>query len=227
MRTRRLRGLLILPLVVTLAGACGASNNGGGASPANSRKAGVSATPTPDRVSATPSPGDVRATPSPSRAGSRLYTDPDGAFALNLAADWQVERAEAQGGYMTTVRPPQEGAANLSILTIKAAPPKTDDPELQAFTLSDSSGPFFQGWVDGLREQARVEGGSVFLPTRLDDVSGLRTDVTYYRGDANDPRRGRAIYLIGDHTTFFVSLTASSQRFGELEEIVSTLRIEP
>ena len=52
-------------------------------------------------------------------------------------------------------------------------------------------------------------------------------DITYYRGDADDPRLGRGIYLLGDKTTFFVSMTASHPRFRELEEIVATLRIEP
>jgi len=220
-RTKRFRGLLILPLVVALAGACRTSKSGAVASSENSRAVAV-------RTTAGNAPG-AAATPkfSPAGAGSKLYTDPDDAFAVSVPADWLVEREEQDGAHMTVIRPAQQSAANLSIMTIKGAPPEMDSEEMRSSMLSHSSEVVFRGWLEGLKEQARVEGSGDVIPTRLDNVSALRTDVTYYRGDADDPRRGRAIYLIGDNTTFFVSLTASSRLFSELEEIVSTLRIEP
>lgn len=210
MRTSRPHSLFILPLVLTLAAACGAGQNGAGASPDNSRGAGVGATR---------SPGGV---------GKKLYTDPDKAFAIEVPADWRIEREEApQGRYLTVIRPGQNLAVHLSILTDGLAPGKTDSAELQSYSLADSSKDFFSGWIEALREQARVEGEGDARPTRFAGLSALQLDVTYYRGDADDPRRGRAIYFFGDKKTFFVALTASRPRFAELEAITDTLRIEP
>jgi hypothetical protein len=225
MRTNRLRGLIILSLIMTLAGACGTSQKRAVTSSDNSRNAGSSATNS--TTSSTTNSATRSAANSPVRVSSKLYTAPDNAFAINIPAEWQVEREENDGAYMTMIRPAEQRAANLSIMTIDAAPAETDSAELQSYTLTEAGEPFFRGWVEGLREQARVEGEGDVRPTRFANTSALRMDVTYYRGDADDPRRGRAIFLIGEDTTFFVSLTASSQLFGELEEIVSTLRIEP
>jgi hypothetical protein len=210
MRTHRFSSLLVLLLTLSLAGACGAAKSWSVASSENTPPAGV-------KTAA--NRGDVR---------TKVYRDPDGDFAVNIPEDWRVEREEKKNGaYMTTIRPDPNRAANLSILTDKAAPTETDSAELRSFMLTEGSKPFFRGWVEGLREQARVEGRGVVEPTRLDDTNALRMDITYYRNDADDPRQGRGIYLIGDKTTFFISMTANRSRFGELEEIVNTLRVEP
>jgi hypothetical protein len=98
---------------------------------------------------------------------------------------------------------------------------------LRSYKLADSSRPYFQGWIEALSGQARAEGTGDVRPMQFNNSSAMGMDVTYYRGDADDPRRGRAVYLFGDSKTFFISLTAGSALFGELEEIVSTMRIEP
>jgi hypothetical protein len=209
MRTNTFRGLIFLLLAVTLASACAAGKNLETPLPGNSTAAGTS--------------GAINGV----GVGSRVYADPDDAFAVNIPAGWQVEREEHDGASMTAIRPGHHRAHNIAIMTVKAAPAPTDSAELKSFTLTDSSKPFFKGWLEGLREQARVEGTGEVYPTRFDNSSALRMDVTYYRGDADDPRQGRCVYLIGKRTTFFICLTASSSRFGELEEVTSTLRIEP
>jgi hypothetical protein len=155
------------------------------------------------------------------------YSDPDHAFALKIPDGWKVEREEKDEAYLTVISHNQYRAANLSIMTIKAAPAKTDSDELKSHMLVESGKPFFQGWINGLREQARVEGTGAIYPTRFGDFDALRMDVTYYRDDADDPRQGYSVFLIGSKTTFFISLTGSRARFRELEEIISTIRLEP
>lgn len=210
MRANKSHSLFFLLLVVALAGACGDVRDRESA-------------PSDDS-----SPGAVVQTPG-ERAGDSAqdYTDPDDAFAIKIPSGWKVEREENDGAYMTIIRHEQYRAANLSIMTIKAAPPNNTPADLQPHMLSESSKPFFQGWLDGLSEQARIEGTGEVYPTVFDNVSAVRMDVTYYRGDADDPRKGYSIFLNGDKTTFFISLTGNRSRLRELEEMISTLRVEP
>ncbi|MFL6332462.1 MAG: hypothetical protein ACJ754_03875 [Pyrinomonadaceae bacterium] len=226
MRTDRFGSLILLLLAATLAGACGArksqvrttSNN---SSPATSNNSSPATTnnSSPAVSNSTANRGAVR---------TRVYRAPGGAFTLNLPEGWRVEREPKDGADMTVIRPAEGRAANLSILTGKAAPAEEEDSaEFRSYMLSESSYPFFLGWIEELKEQARVEDEGQPAPTQLDQTDALRKDVTYYRGDADDPRRGRCIYLVGEKTFFFISLTASRSRFGELEEIVNTLRVEP
>ncbi len=210
MRTNTFRGLIFLLLAVSLASACGAGKKLEIPPPDNSTGAGTSG-------ASNGGGGD----------GSRVYTDPNDAFAVKIPAGWQVERDEHDGAHTTVIRPGHHRAANISILTVKAAPAPTDSAELKSFTLIDSSKAYFNGWLEGLREQARVEGTGEVYPTRFNNSSALRMDVTHYKGDADDPRQGRCVYLIGKRTTFFICLVATISRFGELEEVTSTLRIEP
>jgi hypothetical protein len=209
MRTNALRGLIPLLLAVTLAAACGAGMSHPGVPSDDATGAGATGTANSGVVN------------------SKLYTDPDDSFAVDIPAGWQVERSEHDGAYMTVIRPDQRRADNVSIMTIKAAAAATDPAELKSFMLTESSKPFFENWLDGLREQARVEGTGEVEPVRFDNLSALRMDVTYYRGDADDPRRGRCVFLLGSRTTFFICLTASSSRFKALEDVTSTLQVEP
>jgi hypothetical protein len=160
-------------------------------------------------------------------AGSRDYTDPDRAFSIKVPDGWKVEREEKDGAYMTVLRSDEYRAANLSILTANVAPAKTASADLQDYTLTEAGKPFFQGWVDGLKEQAHVEGLGEVYGTRVDNFAALRLDITYYRGDGDDPRKGYGLFLYGRRTTFFISLTGSRLGFAELEKIISTLNIEP
>jgi hypothetical protein len=212
MSANRFPSLCFLLFAVMLGEACsagGASNNRDMASPNISLDAGDNA------------PGN-RGGVSP-----KDYSDPDNTFAIKMPSGWIVEREEKDGAYLTVIRPAQYRAANLSIMTIKGAPTKTDAAELKSHMLVESSKPIFQGWINALKEQARVEGTGRIYPTQFNKLDALRMDVTYYREDGDDPRQGYGIFLVGDKTAFFISLTGSQSRFKELEEIISTLRIEP
>jgi hypothetical protein len=217
MRAGKLHALFLLA-AVTLAQACDAGARGDN---------GEIAPPGKD-----PSKAAVRTQGDRVSAGRKDYADPDGAFSIKIPDGWKVEREEASGAHMTgaqmtVVTSEEYRAANLSIMTFKDAPPKTDPADLQDYMLTEGSEPFFRNWVDGLKEQARVEGKGNVYRTRVDNVDALRMDITYYRGDADDPRKGYALFLIGPKTTFFISLTGNRQGFEELEKIISTLDIEP
>lgn len=209
MRANKSRSLFFLLLAVTLAGACGANRAWEGVG-ANSSQGAA---------------GNAKG----NRAGGSqtAYSDPDGAFAIKIPSGWKVEREEKDGTYMTVIVHEQYRAANLSIMTVKGAPPKTAPADVQSRMLTEGSEPFFEGWMNGLREQARVEGTGDVYPTLFDNLRALRTDVTYYRGDKDDPRQAYSVLLSGDKTTLFISVTSSRSRFDELEGIVSTMRIEP
>ncbi|MGA9993896.1 MAG: hypothetical protein WBP93_00715 [Pyrinomonadaceae bacterium] len=155
------------------------------------------------------------------------YSAPDYAFAIKIPGGWKLEREETDGAFMTVIRPDPSRAANLSIMTINVALTKTPSAELKSHILIETSKPFFQGWINGLKEEARVEGTGNIYPTRFANFDALRMDVTYYRDDADDLRQGYSLFLIGDKTTFFISLTASKPQFKELEKIISTIRLEP
>jgi hypothetical protein len=209
MRTNTLRSLIPPSLAVTLAAACGACKGHSSVPLDNSTATGFSETVNSSTVN------------------SKLYSAPDDSFTVNIPAGWQVERSEHDGAYMTVIRSGQQRAENVSIMTFEVPPAATDPAELKSFELIEISKPFFKNWLEGLSEQARVEGTGEIEPTRFDSLSALRMNVTYYRGDANDPRRGRCIFLLGSKTAFFICLTASSSRFGALEDVTSTLRVEP
>lgn len=212
MRAGRLYRLFLLA-AATLGLSCGAGQGaspGGGVSPGrDSSKAGGKA------------PGDL------GDAGSKKYADPGGAFSVKIPHGWKAAREEHDGAYMTVFTSGEYRAANLSIMTINGAPDQPDSTDLQEFTLTQASQPFFQGWINGLKEQARVEGLGEVYRTRVANLDARRLDITYYRGDGDDPRKGYALFLIGRKTTFFISLTGTRPGFGELEKIISTLEIEP
>ena len=128
---------------------------------------------------------------------------------------------------MTLIRPEQSRPANISIMTINNGLRQNASAEWKSNMLVEISKPFFQGWINALKEQARVEGTGNIYPTQFADFDALRTDVTYYRNDADDPRQGSSIFLIGAKTTFFISVTGSKSEFKELEQIISTIRLEP
>lgn len=214
MRAYKFPPLLLLLFAVTLTGAC---------KPSSGRMGEATNNP----LAATSDAAASNVAGRRSAAESKDYRDPNGDLSIKIPDGWTVMREELDGAHMTVIRPEQQSAANLSIMTIKAAPLRTDSAELQSHMLVESSRPFFRGWVDALVKQARVEDRSDVYPTRFANLNALRLDVTYYRDDAEDPRRGYGIYLIGERTTFFLTLTAGRSQFKELEEILSTVRIEP
>jgi hypothetical protein len=212
MRAGKLYGLFLLT-AVTLGQSCGAGGGG------NNRE---NISLESDSLKA---PGGAPGNRGSS--GLKDYTDPDRAFSIKIPDGWKVKREENDGSYMTVFSSDEYRAANLSIMTINGAPAKTDSADLQQYRLTEAGKPFFQGWIDGLKEQARVEGMGDVYRTRVDTFDALRLDIIYYRGDKDDPRKGYGLFLIGNKTTFFISLTGNLPGFGELGKIISTLDIEP
>jgi len=157
-------------------------------------------------------------------ASSRIYSAPDNAFTIKLPSDWNVKRDQTDLGYLTVI---QHRAANITILTANNSLPEFDTAEQKSHLLVESGKPFFEGWIGSLEKQARIEGTGKIYPTRFVGLEALRTDVIYYRGDADDPRLGYSVFLFGDKTSFFISVTGSRARFKNLESIISTIRIEP
>jgi len=208
MKANRSNSLLLLLFVVIL--------RGGGCA-GGLRSSTSSNNPPHERVSAPVNSAAV---------SSRDYRAPDNTFAIKIPDGWRLERDEKDEAVMTVIRSDQYRAANLSIMTINGALPKTA-AELRSHMLVEGSKPFFQGWIDGLKDQARVEGTGNIYPTRFASFDALRMDITYYRNDADDPREGYSVFLTGDRTTVFISLTGSRSRIRELEKIISTMRIEP
>lgn len=173
---------------------------------------------------------ESRQRPSPvtSRAvSSSTYSAPDNAFTIKLPSDWKVQREEKDQGYLTVITHLQYSAANISVVTFNSRLPEFDTAEQRSHLLVEASKPFFQGWIGSLKEQARVEGTGQIYATRLAGLEALRTDVTYYRDDREDPRTGYSVFLVGNQQAFFISLTSSQSVFKELEYIISSIRIEP
>jgi hypothetical protein len=203
MRAKRFYSLLFLTLALMLGEACATSR------PHTGPDAG----------------GDAQA--NPGILGPRDYSAPDNTFTVKIPGGWKLQREEKDGAFLTVILPAQTRPANLSIVTINSSFERTDSAERKSHILVEVSKPFFQGWINGLKEQARVEGTGNIYPTRFADFEALRMDVTYYRDDADDPRQGYSLFLIGDKTTFFIYLTGSKPQFKELEQIISTIRLEP
>jgi hypothetical protein len=157
-------------------------------------------------------------------ASLRTYSAPDNAFTIKLPSDWKLQRDETDFGYLTVI---QNHAANISILTANNRLPEFETAEKKSHLLVESSKPFFEGWIGGLEKQARIEGTGKIYSTQFRSLEALRTDVTYYRDDADDPRLGYSLFLLGNQSMFFISVTGSRSRFKDLENIISTIRIEP
>jgi|GEM_PF-3425315 hypothetical protein len=157
-------------------------------------------------------------------ANLRTYSAPDNAFTIKLPGNWKLQRDETDLGYLTVI---QDHAANISILTANNRLPEFETDEKKSYLLVESSKPFFEGWIGGLEKQAHIKGTGRIYATQFSGLEALRSDVTYYRDDADDPRLGYSLFLFGHQNMFFISVTGSRSRFKDLENIISTIRIEP
>ena len=166
------------------------------------------------------------------------YTDPDDAFAIDLPEGWKAERqlnSEPWIGLVsstgkassTVISSDNYKAAKLVIFTMPQGSMKDAPADLKENYLTELGKPLFTGWLAGLKEDARVEKASKVYKTRLNAVEALRMDVTYYRGDEYDPRTGYGAVLLGNYTGFYIMLSGNYDGVEALEEIFSTLRIEP
>ena len=160
------------------------------------------------------------------QTSAKTYRDPAGAFTIKLRRGWEAKRERADDSWNTVISS-DEYVGKLAILTIRAAPKSGASDDLKSRMLVGSSKPFFDGWLASLKEQARVERASRVYKTSVAGVDALRMDVTYRRGDGNDPRTGYAVYFFGDKNTFFISLTGNETGVTAMERILATIEIEP
>jgi hypothetical protein len=85
--------------------------------------------------------------------------------------------------------------------------------------------PNFRGWLAALRNAARVQARPVGH-ARAFGYPSLRLDVTYRRGDARDPRTGYALFVQGNHATYFITATAPAAAFPAADRLVRALRLD-
>ena len=85
--------------------------------------------------------------------------------------------------------------------------------------------PYFRGWLAALRNAARVQARPVGH-ARAFGYPSLRLDVTYRRGDARDPRTGYALFVQGNHATYFITATAPAAAFPAADRLVRALRLD-
>ena len=156
---------------------------------------------------------------------ARVYTDPDGAFRLKLPSGWKAERESEEGGSKTSI---SSDRYNGKLLILAARVPKDAkrSARLKRDLLTGMSAPYFEGWVNALKEQARVEAGKIYSTT-MGGLDALRRDVTYYRGDSSDPRKGYAIFTLGEGTVIFLGLTGNAEGYAILDRIISGIEVEP
>jgi hypothetical protein len=155
------------------------------------------------------------------------YRAPDGTFAIKIPDDWKLERNAQDDAWITLIDSNKYSAAKLVIMTAGIPPMADDPPDLKSLKLSGLAEPFFKGWVGAINEQARVEGTGNIYKTRFRNADALRMDVSYYRGDKDDPRTGYGLFLFGKKSLFFITLTGNKVGVSKLESIASTLEIEP
>lgn len=162
-----------------------------------------------------------------SQTSPTRYVAPDRAFSISVPAGWKVEREKRETGWITMISNDGQPAAKLVILTDSVEIPMTASAELKSKFLVDISAPYFKGWIDALREQARV--GEVGKPYRasVNGIDAQRLELSYSRGDQYDPRKGSAIFLFGRKTSFFVTLTGSRTVFPDLEKVFASWQAEP
>lgn len=166
------------------------------------------------------------------------YRDPEGAFSMDLPEGWKAERNKIEEQWVTLISSDQQAwatsissdnynAARLVIFSLKETSTDAYPADLKAMILAGTGKPLFEGWVNALKEQARVEQVRDVYKTRFADKEAFRQELTYYRGDQYDPRKGYATFLLGSHIALFITLTGNDEGVGALEKILSSLQVEP
>ena len=179
-----------------------------------------------------PDPGEV------GKANFSHYKDPDGAFSISIREGWKVERNKHEEQWVallsidkhawaTLISSDKHNAARLLILSFKQPPMNSYPDELKARMLAGIGEPIFKGWIGSLREQTQVKQVNKVYKTMLAAKDAFRQDVTYYRGDQYDPRKGYGIFLMGNHTALFITLTGNDEGVKALESMLSSLQVEP
>ncbi|HEX8070089.1 MAG TPA: hypothetical protein VF546_09075 [Pyrinomonadaceae bacterium] len=178
-----------------------------------------------DRAAAPACQSEVDTLAGVAPAVGRDYLAPDGAFRVQLPAGWTVESETHDGLTMTWLKGDRD--AGMLLVMSSAGPPPTDDAGLQARYLEDGGKPLFGAWIDMMKEVGRVEGTGRVCQTRVKGTAAMRTNVTFYRGDANDPRAGYGLFLFGPSRQFFFGLTGHDAGLRAAEAVLASLELEP
>lgn len=166
------------------------------------------------------------------------HKSPDGSFAINIPEGWKLDRQQKVGSWLTLISSSEEAwltiinsenhkAAELKIYVFKQQPMGNVPADIKDRFLLGLAEPFFNGWLAGLKEQARVERASKAYRTKIDGSDAIRMDVGYYRGDGHDPRSGYVATVLGEHTGFYISLVGDEAGVRALERIMLSFKIEP
>jgi hypothetical protein len=162
----------------------------------------------------------------PSLVSAREYRDPGGVFTIQVPDGWKVERKRDSIGW-TTLISSDSHVAKLLVMNGPIPSTEAQPADLKDRLLLEMSRPFFSGWFEGLRQQARARVTQKAHRTRVQSINALQMRVSYQRGDAHDPREGRAIFLLSERNVFFVVLSGSRAGLEAGNKILATWRIAP
>lgn len=157
------------------------------------------------------------------------YVDSAGAFSVELPAGWSATRSEAPArrrvhDSMTLFEKQQPAPVKVTVLV--ATSPQRIEP---AF-VSELAVPYIDGWLEALKRDTQLTRLSKLRKVTFLNRVAVRCDVSYLRGDANDPRTGYALVFAGVNALFMLTLTGSANNqdgLGEAERILSSLKTEP
>lgn len=160
------------------------------------------------------------------RAVAKPYVDPDGYFTMDVPGGWKVVHSEDDNGKHTLFTS-EKGIGTIEFLVIPLPPLAASPDDLRARLLAELSRPYFTGWLGGFKGQVKNVKAEKVKKIKVDGKDALRLSVSYERGDASDPRKGHATFLLGKSATFFFALTGTRDGYGPTEKILSTFAITP
>jgi len=142
-------------------------------------------------------------------AEETTYQSPDLCFSFPVSDGMQTQRnALDPKTFMTTA---VSGDGKLHIKVMNMGLKLNAPPEKMKFMLQESARPYFEGWLGPFQKEAReFKITRQVSETRLNRHDALVMEVNYLRGDADDPRKGKAIYLITPNQTYLITATAKS-----------------
>jgi hypothetical protein len=153
------------------------------------------------------------------QSSGRLYRDPARTFSIRLPSGWTAERE----GEVVVISS-SEHTAKLAILAGRSSQIADASDEVKYNSLPELGDAVFRGWLGALRDGAsRVSAGEA-RRTKVKGLDAMRMNVKYYRG--NSPREGYGLYVVGDDSIYFITLTGDSSGLEALEDVFSTLRFE-
>jgi hypothetical protein len=204
----------------------------GSSSPPPTPKPGPSPESLPNETRAAPqanppasSPPNAFGPPIIAPADEVVYVAPDKAFSFPLPAGAKIERKAQDAATWVTDAVSSDDKLRVTVLQVEL---KLDgaSPELLKQMLEESSRPYFQGWLEPIKTSAKeVKGDMRVRPIKVDGVDALELSIIYLRGDANDPRTGKAVYIVTPERTIFIGSTVRAGGEAQFERVFQGLRL--